>query len=1068
MKQRQASGSAPPELDAELSYKIGAAAFDAWASAPASTRGPLAEEAREAFEKYLAESPEGASAMEANMGLARLAIDRGDRALAAANLKSASEETRNSKLLEGRNAYSEAKPYLDAALKLAKAKVESLRATEGTRFEALQLAQGFFLDARIRLATLQAQTARTFAPNSAEYQSGLNAARKDFGEIAESFGQFAGSFKARYLEAECLRDLGDNDGAETILGELAVLPFEEQFYLIKTQSLLLFAEIADEKNDPELNMSLAKKFYDWKEEEKLPVEFYASAEGQRIALLAGRAVIRLEKTRLTDFNAFARAGKRTFIDETDPLYKTMNVPERRATKGNTIVVYALKILSEVAAGRGAIALEAQALLKDEIFDGIDASQYSFAKKIDSFQAAVDAATRSAAAFSQANQEYANASASSLNEAKDARSAAGRDAIEAFQNAFDWSARAVRPDRRGRLRSEDLTAAQTELDKLYMQYSLVCFALERYEDSFAAGSYLARRRPDSPESSQAAIVALRSLQAILIKMRADDASAAAIAGVQARIDAFSNYIVERWDGGGSSDSAVALEVAVIRLDGAVANGDVELARVLLEEIPTTSTRRANAELRLGQALWNEYVERSAEWVALSRDDDVEEQELDAKKAKLTELLDMASQVLHDGLQRMLASPAGVTENDSLAIFGTFLLAQVYERQGEFAETEKWLAHPVIGAQTVVDRAMKAEAENDLDANIPEFVNESFQMSVYALVLSVATSSPEKFAGAEATMTTLEELAGKSKDANGKLTGVYIRLGRRLEDRMAQLKEEAESADDEGERAAKEAELDAAVRGFEAFLKRVSERDAGNTYASLRWVADSYLALGRGLTGVSSDPPREALAYFSIAGKTYQTILKKIAEDPAFAPTPQTKLAVDVKIVECLRSAGQYQKAFEELKKTIKDNRDNLDVQIEAAQIFQDWGRKDPKYYTVAIIGAAPDAKGINYVWGWNGIARRVVGLIDRGERFKEVFYDAYLSKTRARYLYMRKLRDKDERAQQARDAESDLERLCQTHPDLGGPENFAKFDSAYKNFQKFRGEKQPKSLRDVVNMDPAGE
>ena len=219
----------------------------------------------------------------------------------------------------------------------------------------------------------------------------------------------------------------------------------------------------------------------------------------------------------------------------------------------------------------------------------------------------------------------------------------------------------------------------------MQYSLVCFALERYEDSFAAGSYLARRRPDSPESSQAAIVALRSLQAILIKMRADDASAAAIAGVQARIDAFSNYLVERWDGGGSSlRSGVASSA---RRSGC----GRELARVLLEEIPTTSTRRANAELRLGQALWNEYVERSAEWVALSRDDDVEEQELDAKKAKLTELLDMASQVLHDGLQRMLASPAGVTENDSLAIFGTFLLAQVYERR-QIRRDGKILAHP----------------------------------------------------------------------------------------------------------------------------------------------------------------------------------------------------------------------------------------------------------------------------------------------------------------------------------------------------------------------------------------
>ena len=76
--------------------------------------------------------------------------------------------------------------------------------------------------------------------------------------------------------------------------------------------------------------------------------------------------------------------------------------------------------------------------------------------------------------------------------------------------------------------------------------------------------------------------------------------------------------------------------------------------------------------------------------------------------------------------------------------------------------------MIGAD-VADRAMKAEAENL--TQYLEFVNESFQMSVYALVLSVARRVG-KFAGAEATMMTLE-LAGKSKSLTARLTGLIAR-------------------------------------------------------------------------------------------------------------------------------------------------------------------------------------------------------------------------------------------------------------------------------------------------------
>ncbi|MBP5621440.1 MAG: hypothetical protein J6X44_05440 [Thermoguttaceae bacterium] len=189
LKQLQASDAAPPELNDELDYKIGAAAFEAWASAPVATRDELASQARTALEKYLASSPDCASALEANMGLARLAIADGDKALAAANKTGVPAETRDAKLLEARNAYSEARPYLDAALRTSGEKAKALQTNENARVETLQKAQGAYLDALIRSATLQAQTARTVAPSSDEYKEGLAKARDAYDTVYTTYGQ---------------------------------------------------------------------------------------------------------------------------------------------------------------------------------------------------------------------------------------------------------------------------------------------------------------------------------------------------------------------------------------------------------------------------------------------------------------------------------------------------------------------------------------------------------------------------------------------------------------------------------------------------------------------------------------------------------------------------------------------------------------------------------------------------------------------------------------------------------------------------------------------------------------
>lgn len=1065
LKQLQANGSVPPEIDGELDYNVGAAAFDAWTKASPVKRPELAKEALNAFKKYL-EDP-GLHKYHANIGTARLLVDEGDRAYAEAERKGVDEDQKSAKMLEARNAYADAKPYLEAAAEVAKSRaagknnVNTGMPGDGSDDRmTIQQAQAAYLDALLRQGTLNAQIARTYDRNSDEFKTGLTNAGKEFEKIADTYGQYPGSFRARLLQAEVLRDLGDVEKAATLVDEIAVLPWEEQYYGLKTRALTLYAEIAEELRDPLIDMNLVNRYYNWKVVAKLSTEYYASAEGLRFQLLAGKALIRLEKVRISDFDTFANAGKKTFVENNDPVYKIMNVSKNRETKSNSIVVFALKTIAELASGKTGTALEAQSLLKDDVFDGMDLSKYSFARKIDDFPSAFDAAVRDGAAFSQARQELSTADPETLLQARAAADSAGEQALNSIRTAIDWGAKAVRPDKKGRLKEEDRIKAQNDIYSLHLKHGVIAFAMKRYHESFVVGEYLTSRQGEFEDAGQGAIVALRSLQALLAEARSANLEEAEIAALQARLDAFSSRVAQLWPE--NDESGVALEAALIQLDAAVASGNLEAAKALLAQIPENSTRRATAELRMGQALWNEWAARNADFfAALQEGEELDENEIAETKKKQLEILEAARQSLYDGLERILNSSKGASEQDYLAIYSTYLLAQVYDKLGEPAEVEKWLTHPVIGAFTTVNKTLESQGDSNAEET-PEFINESFQLAVLALALSVAVAdsgktdeaSKSKELDVDKLTTKLEELAAASPESSKRLALVYLRLGKQLEERMIELKDAVDSGDE-----TKKAELDAVVKGFESFLQRAAKSGDGSNYSALRWIADSYLALGRGLSGVSGAPTPESLVYYQQAGRTYQSILKRLETDASFAPTPAVKTAVEIKTSECLRRAGGYRKAFEFLKNTIKANRDNIDVQKEAASIFQDWGREEAKYYLTAIVGAAPDPQGKNYVWGWNGIIRRVAPSIDKGERYKELYYEAYLAKTRCRFLYLRKLKDKTQRDKEAKAAEADIERLFQTRPDLGGQATFNKLDSAYKNFQKTRGVKTPMGLKE---------
>ncbi|MBR2005893.1 MAG: hypothetical protein IJ991_17135, partial [Thermoguttaceae bacterium] len=614
----------------------------------------------------------------------------------------------------------------------------------------------------------------------------------------------------------------------------------------------------------------------------------------------------------------------------------------------------------------------------------------------------------------------------------------------------------------------------------LRFAVLCFSTERFDDAFAAADELVKNRPDFADAPQAATVALRALQASNVKLRSEAADDETLNAASAKLAEYAAYVVERWSAATDAASvAVVQEAALVRTDAAVASGDLDGARALLEQIPEDSPRRAVAELRLGTLLWKTWNERKVAADAQAEIADAANPnaatEAEAADAALAELRDAAEKTLLAGLQRKIAE-SNRSKTDYLAIYSAFQLAEIYERAGNVADAEKWLTHPDFGPLAVVEASLDAAAQNgenaengetsdanaetaatsaESSADAANFLDDDFQTATLALALRVRTADASRLDEAQKTMERLEAVAARNPENASKLTSVYVRLGRRIEERLVELKEAADDGD-----ASKAEELAATTKSFEAFLQRVAQRGDANGYAALRWVADSYLSLGRGLAGTLGDPPPEAVAYFAESGRAYQTILRRIAADPNFAPTANARFVVSTKIVECLRGAGAYEKAFSQLGKLLDERPTNVELQFEAARTLQAAGRKNPTYFAQAIVGGLPNAQGRSRAWGWNGLVNKLARASATNPRLAPAFYDACFEKTRCRYLDARRTTDPAEREKKVRDAETELERLRQVRPDLGGAATFAKFDAAYQNFQKLRGVKKPKSLRAV--------
>lgn len=1013
--------SCPESLKEEYYFQLGSVQLDHVKNLSPDEKILEMNAAKNSFQSFLKDHPNHARSMDANYHLARIMIAEAKQKILESDQIARSEEEKLLRKRDAREILKDTEPYLNRVLDLARARITDLKSKEKGKSSAeMEQLQSLFLGSRILLASLPSEIAETWKKGSEEEKQGLIASRDKLNEIYEKYRQYTGAFSARYRQALVCYKLGDKEECRSIAMDLSTLPMDPVFYQIKTDALLLRFRLfledrglkpsgenksdpAGQKEDEEEEykdlLKLVQDFDDWKKKHSLPGSYYTSSTGQEIHLALARILIYLDTLRNKQRNHVNKAIRKFFDGQDTPLAKTIKAPSNS-------ILYAKQNLDFVLKQGGPWSLEAEDLMKNPLF--ADSASDRKEKKPESLEALLPEARKSWFLFVRSNQEYIQATnGPEKSEAKKAMDRARIDAEEKIRSCLNLVPQGTS--------SEAINEIRLNLSSLY-------FMSEKYEEAYEIANSLCMI-PDFTHAPKAAEIALYSLRRSSNQAKESGKSDEDLAKINSRISELALYIDRRW--GDESEGLrlpIVLESILVQIDTAIADGDLDFARKCLERIPDSSPQRGNAQLRFGQSLWASYLRMNAE-----EDPD--------KKDRISKenILEEARKHIENGLTRILSASQG-KEDDYLTVYSALSLAQIYLLGGDTENAYKWLTHPVIGPYHLI--AGSVGKENSLP---PQF-DRGFRMGTLLLMLRIRIKNGN-FAEAEKCMEIIESLGNGEKEGNDRLTAIYVQLGKQLEDQLRQLSDAANAGDQQ-----KQKELKEVSEGFERFLERISERQDGNTWHSLRWIADTFMSLGRGIAGSLSITPPEAIVYFTKAGRTWQTILEKIKKDPSWSSDPHAELLAIMRLSECLRATGRYDKAVKILLPMIQKHPNHLELQIEGARIFQDWGQKDNDRYIRAILGAEPGPNGENVIWGWNRILSRLARVMDKDSRYQNYFYEAYLHKFVCRYRYSRRLDQAEMMKKHAADAERELLRLKQMHPDLGGPVFRKKFEDHLKRLK----------------------
>ena len=286
---------------------------------------------------------------------------------------------------------------------------------------------------------------------------------------------------------------------------------------------------------------------------------------------------------------------------------------------------------------------------------------------------------------------------------------------------------------------------------------------------------------------------------------------------------------------------------------------------------------------------------------------------APQTSIGEWTTQAQKYLEHGIERAGdAADANGNPPDWLVV-GKTELANLDIGLGRYDEAAKLLTEPphsVVASIAVTDEATRpAEGVK----------GRPFASYVFQSLLRAQIGRHQVDASLEA-MQQLEKIAGAS-GAEG-VTAIYVSLGKEIEKEIARLIATNDRA-----------RLVEVRKSFEKFLEELARCSDTMSYGSLLWIAETYTGLGDGL----SDDPDAARDYFAKAAHAYEDFLTCAKADTS--PLGRDRvLSLELRRANCLKRQGAYSQALETLRGVIAKKPRALDVQVAAAGLLQDWGRR----------------------------------------------------------------------------------------------------------------------------------
>jgi hypothetical protein len=564
---------------------------------------------------------------------------------------------------------------------------------------------------------------------------------------------------------------------------------------------------------------------------------------------------------------------------------------------------------------------------------------------------------------------------------------------------------------------ELADAKSNLDKLNEVRYLLChfnYTQGNYYEAAVIGQFMAKTQPKAAGAQLCAHLALASLDAIARKERQAGRDPSYESG---KIAELAQYVIGQWPD--QPEAAVAVEVL---LNSALNSGDYETAMATLKRIPADSKARTDAEVRLGHALWSKYLRRAQE-LRQQKAGDGGQAALDDPKNKkeLDGLVKQSQDALEHAAERLRQSE----EASDRSVLAMVALAQLYVKQSQNDKAIAILQDRKIGPLAL------------LEAKNPAVQTEGIPTEIYRIAVRAYLGvQPPQLDKAAKMLDSLEQLsAGEGKEAT--FTQLLVGIAYDLVQQFDDLKS---SGDKE-----KQAQL---AKSIDTFLTRILQRATTADFKTLHWVAAAYEGLAATVSpddpSKTTTPSADAVTYYQQATKAYDEIFSRAKADAEFIPAGQ-ETGLKFRSALDSRNAGKYDSAIAAFAEILKQNPNQLPVQVEAARTYQMRGANEkPDWYGSAIKGGSGPADS---VWGWGKLSQ----MTRSSEKFRDTFHQARYNIALCRKEWAETYKDADKRRQELELAKDDIRNTRDFESTMGGDKWKPQYDKLLRSIQKELGQ-----------------